>query len=242
MAALSARLPLSSRCPLEARRSPACPTVAAISWRAQQNFRDGEAGPEPGGRLGDVRLRVIDSELGVDEGFEELLHLHRARWAERSSFDSPEKIRFHRTVARRLHARQRLYLSVLEVEGKPAAARYDFVYDTKMWCVQGGWNPTYAAARPGLYMTEVAMTWAVGAGLREYDFLGGPGEYKQRWSTGSRELMTVVARNPATVRGRLVPWAERGRTAADRGVAAGRAWANKAAARRAPSGGGQGDA
>lgn len=173
-------------------------------------------------RLGSVRLRTIGVDLGLDEGLEQLLELHRARWAEESSFDSPDKIRFHRAVARRLHARQGLYLAVLEVEGKPAAARYDFVHDDKMWCVQGGWNPAFAAARPGLHMTDVAMTWAMTRGLREYDFLGGEGDYKQRWSTGSRDLVTVVVRNPATMRGRAMPWVKQGRRSLDRLVVAAR--------------------
>lgn len=165
-------------------------------------------------RLGEVRLvEPGDDECSHEEAFDRLVELHRVRWADRSSFDTPDKIRFHREVSRRLSSEDRLYLALLLVDGQPVAARYDFVHEGKLWCIQGGWDPVHASARPGLFMTEAAMRWAISRRLREYDFLAGEGDYKQRWSTGSRDLMTVVAINPSTVRGRALPWLRRGRAA-----------------------------
>ncbi|MGI9611752.1 MAG: GNAT family N-acetyltransferase [Acidimicrobiales bacterium] len=152
-------------------------------------------------RLGSVEVRRVGEHIELEEGFEELLRLHRARWQGGSSFDTEAKIAFHRQLSMRLVDRDRLYLSLLSIDGTTIGARYDFVYGGKIWCIQGGWDPEYAAARPGMYLTEDVVSWGASKGLEEYDFLGGESDYKKRWSTGERMLVTLVAANPVTPRG-----------------------------------------
>jgi CelD/BcsL family acetyltransferase involved in cellulose biosynthesis len=203
-------------CPVEVIPSGVSPYLSLPSGGQpllqgkSKNFRDQvKQSRNRVGRLGSVELKVVGEDLTLDEAFPELLRLHRSRWAEHSSFDTAEKVRFHRSVAGRLLEQKQLYLSLLTVDGLAVASRYDFVFDNKMWCIQGGWDPSLGAARPGLFMTEAAMSWAIDRGLREYDFLGGEGDYKQRWSSGSRELVTVVVSNPSTLRGRAHPLFQR---------------------------------
>ena len=162
-------------------------------------------------QLGQVELQVVGSDLDLDTGFAELVSLHRSRWADASSFDTPDKLRFHQRLSERFVDRGQLYLSVLSVDGATIGARYDFVYDQRMWCIQGGWNPAHSAARPGMFLTEAALEWAMSHGLREYDFLGGASEYKTRWSTGARPLVALSAVNRSTVAGRLYRLAARGK-------------------------------
>jgi CelD/BcsL family acetyltransferase involved in cellulose biosynthesis len=155
-------------------------------------------------RLGEtVEVRRLDNGLDLDVAFDELVRLHRARWAGESSFDTEAKVAFHQALSRRLAMRDRLFLSLLTVDGATIAARYDFVFDDRIWCVQGGWDPEHASARPGMFLTEDVLMWGIERKLREYDFLGGAADYKERWSTGQRKLLTLVASNPSTVRGRL---------------------------------------
>jgi CelD/BcsL family acetyltransferase involved in cellulose biosynthesis len=154
-------------------------------------------------RLGEVEVLHLGRGLDLDRGFDELVRLHRARWAGASSFDTEAKVSFHRALSRRLAAGDRLFLSLLTVDGATVGARYDFVFDDKIWCVQGGWDPAHSAARPGMFLTDDVLRWGIERGLREYDFLGGEADYKARWSTGRRDLVTVVAANPSTVRGRV---------------------------------------
>ena len=154
-------------------------------------------------RLGEVRVERLGDDLDLEEGFDELVRLHRARWAEASSFDTDAKAEFHSQLSRRLAKKDQLFLSLLKVGGTTIGARYDFVYDDRIWCIQGGWDPEHSSARPGMFLTEDVISWGIDRGLREYDFLGGDADYKTRWSTGERGLVTLVAANPATMRGRL---------------------------------------
>lgn len=152
------------------------------------------------GRLGTVTVALAGEEMELDDAFDHLLRLHRLRWSEASSFDSSDKIAFHRSLSRRLLDDDQLYLAVLLIDGDPIAARYDFVSHGKIWCIQGGWDPVHASARPGMFMTEHVMRWGVERGLGEYDFLAGDGEYKDRWATEARDLVSVVATNPRSPR------------------------------------------
>jgi CelD/BcsL family acetyltransferase involved in cellulose biosynthesis len=163
-------------------------------------------------RLGEtVEVRRLDNGLDLATGFDELVRLHRARWADESSFDTEAKVAFHRALSRRLAARDRLLLVLLTVDGATVGARYDFVFDDRIWCIQGGWDPEHASARPGMFLTEEVLTWGIERGMREYDFLGGDADYKNRWSTGQRQLVTLTAANPSTVRGRLYGLRQTGR-------------------------------
>ena len=152
------------------------------------------------GRLGTVKIALAGEDIDLDAAFDHLVRLHRLRWSGASSFDSSDKISFHRTLSRRLLDDDQLYLAVLLLDDEPIAARYDFVSHGKIWCIQGGWDPAHSAARPGMVMTEHVMRWGVERGLDEYDFLAGDGEYKDRWSTDARNLVSVVATNPRSPR------------------------------------------
>ena len=155
------------------------------------------------GALGEVRLDDLDSGLTLEEGLDELVRLHRVRWGGASSFDTEQKLDFHRRLSRRLADRDRLYVSLLRVDEEAIAARYDFIFDNKLWCIQGGWDSSHSRARPGMYLLRSVIEWGIEARLREYDFLGGAADYKDRWSTGARELMTVQAAGPKTLRARF---------------------------------------
>lgn len=154
-------------------------------------------------KLGKVQLLLAPDDVTVDEAFDELVRLHHLRWEERGSLIHDDRVRFHRSLARRLAENDQLYLALLTVDGRTVAARYDFVFAGKMWCVQGGWDPEYQPARPGTVMTGAAVRWGIEHGLAEYDFLAGMHDYKQRWADDQRQLVALTVANPRTARGQL---------------------------------------
>jgi CelD/BcsL family acetyltransferase involved in cellulose biosynthesis len=155
-------------------------------------------------RAGAVRIRRVGEDLEPEEGMDALARLHRARWGERSeSFRSAGYLRFHRLLAGRMHARGHLYLALLEVGGEAVAARYDYLFAGRMWCMQGGWLPDWADRRPGTVLTADAVAWGIDHGYEAYDFLSGDEPYKRRWADGERVFTDLVAANTATLRGRL---------------------------------------
>ena len=153
-------------------------------------------------RLGDVELLIAGDNVDYDEAFDEMIRLHHMRWARGGAFGDEAKQQFFRRFGARLLERGEMFLPLLAVDGKAIAARYDFAYDGKLWCVQGGWDEEYKAARPGMALTMMTLEWGVDNGMTEYDFLAGSQGYKFRWSTGQRELVAFQAANKWTPKGR----------------------------------------
>jgi CelD/BcsL family acetyltransferase involved in cellulose biosynthesis len=145
-------------------------------------------------------------DLSIDEAMTVLAKLNRERWQEGgSSFRTDNYARFHQALARRFAERGWLWLAILTLDEKPIAARYDFVYGGKVWCMQGGWDPARQDLNPGTLMTGEVIAWAIAQGFHEYDFLGGEDHYKRRWAEAERKLIDLEAFNAATLRGRWWP-------------------------------------
>ena len=155
---------------------------------------------------GTARFLMAGSDIALDEAMRVLAELNRERWQDTGASFRTERYRqFHSVLAQRLAERNWLWLSVLTLDGQPIAARYDFAYGGKVWCMQGGWKPSLQNLNPGMIMTGEVIEWAIGRGFREYDFLGGEDHYKRRWASGERTLVDLEAFNPATLRGRFWP-------------------------------------
>jgi CelD/BcsL family acetyltransferase involved in cellulose biosynthesis len=156
--------------------------------------------------LGTVRLLRAPQDLSIAEAMKTLAKLNRARWQEAgSSFKTVDYERFHAMLAQRFAERDWLWLAILTLDDEPIAARYDFVYGSKVWCMQGGWDPARQDLNLGTLMTAEVISWAIAQELREYDFLGGEDHYKRRWADRERTLLDLEAFNAATLRGRWWP-------------------------------------
>jgi CelD/BcsL family acetyltransferase involved in cellulose biosynthesis len=156
---------------------------------------------------GRVEFLFGGTDMPLETALAEVTRLHRERWREKSaSFKTDEYLAFHERLCARLHANGWLLLLLLAVDGKNVAVRYDYVYAGKLWCMQGGWSPEWAAKRVGTLLTGKVIEWGIAHGLAEYDFLGGDSEYKRRWATGERVMTNLTACNTATLRGRAWKW------------------------------------
>lgn len=156
-------------------------------------------------REGEVTCVWGGSDVPVGEAMDTVIALHRQRWGpDDGSFDTDAYVTFHKALAPRLAEEGRLVLALLQVDGKPVAARYDFAYAKRIWCFQGGWNPAYERMRVGTLLTEDVLRWGVDRGFAEYAFLSGEDAYKTRWSDVTYELVDVHAwgRSPAARRAR----------------------------------------
>ncbi len=186
---------------VEAGRSQPSPylplpaTVDALRASMSRNFRRQLANARNRlAREGHVALRFAPRDVPVEEAMDTLIALHRARWGpEEGSFRTPDYVRFHRALSRRLAARGELVLALLDVDGRTVAARYDFLGDERVWCFQGGWSPDFERMRVGTLLTEDVIRWAIARGCREYDFLCGDEPYKRRWTDQARRVVDLVA-------------------------------------------------
>lgn len=147
-------------------------------------------------KAGALRLRFAAAEISIEEALATVVRLNRERWQEAgSSFRSERYTRFHRTFCERIEPKGWLALVILELDGKPIAGRYDYVYGGKLWCYQGGWDPAYKELNVGDNLIGMVIDWGMQRGLGEYDFLAGAAAYKDRWANGHRALVDLTGYN-----------------------------------------------
>lgn len=145
------------------------------------------------------------ADISIEQAVETFLALHGERWKElgRTLVDDRAR-RFFHEVAEALAAEDRLLLSIILIDGEPAAASFDFLYRQRVFGYQSGWNPKYAKAGLGSVMRATTIQWAIDKGAREFDMLAGEEAYKLAWMSDARQLIELEVASPRTLMPRLV--------------------------------------
>jgi CelD/BcsL family acetyltransferase involved in cellulose biosynthesis len=168
---------------------------------------------------------------------EELLRLHRLRWAAEggSAGILPGAVEdFHREMAPRLAARGWLRLYVLRVGAAAIAAVYGIEVGRRFSYYQSGYDPSWSARSPGLVLVGRTIEDAYARGLADYDFLRGTEAYKLDWAWDRRETCTLHVHAPSLRAGAdaLARDAWRSARGVARSVAPDRVWQALRRARR----------
>lgn len=150
------------------------------------------------GALG-VRFRLSDDPGRLAGDMDALIGLHAAQWGGRSRAFRGEREAFHREFAARALEQGWLRLWLAEAEGTPVAAWYGFRFGAAEYFYQSGRDPAWDRYRIGAGMLEHSMREAFTDGMREYRLLRGDEDYKQRYATETRRLVTIAV--PSTVSG-----------------------------------------
>ena len=151
-----------------------------------------------------ARFFVWEDAARLDEAARLLAELHRRRWAPSGgseSFATPQYREFHRTVIRSSFARDWLRLYCLEIDGDVAAMLYCYRFRNRVFLMQGGFDPAWAAYKPGTVLLSHAIEEAIAEGNEVFDFLRGEHRYKDHLASGERETVYVAAfrRTPASL-------------------------------------------
>jgi CelD/BcsL family acetyltransferase involved in cellulose biosynthesis len=151
----------------------------------------------------DAHYRLSDAET-LEHDLDAAFRLHRARFGEHSRcLICGEHEAFHREFAALALECGWLRLLLLELDGRPAAFEYGFLYEGAYFAYQGGRDPAWDRKSVGFVLELECIRTALEDGATEYRFLGGEEEYKYRYPTVDPRLQTV-----------LVPENRRGRAAA----------------------------
>ena len=171
-------------------------------------------------KTGTVVLRRAATVDELRAMFPVFVDLHQRLWASRGEpgcFASAKFTRFHELVSERLFARGLVDLYLLEVGGRPVAARYAFHVGARYFEYQSGLDPEFepkisTGVQCALYCIEDVIRRG---GFAEYDLGEGPRPYKLRWSHVRRQNLDVrIARwtVAATTRAVLADGEQRLRT------------------------------
>lgn len=162
--------------------------LAALSRKLRQQLRHDEKALAGGHR---VRFRKTCDAARLDADLDIVFALHRARWSGgKSSFVPGEA--FYRKFAATALERGWLRLWILEVDGAPVAARYDFEFAGVYHAYNAGRDPAWNKAGVGLLLRAHTMREALEGGGKEYRFLRGEEPYKKRFLTEDTGLVTIA--------------------------------------------------
>lgn len=128
--------------------------------------------------------------------------LHGRRWATEGKpgvFRDASKRSFYGELSPVALDRGWLAFHRLNWGDRPLAFQYGLLYRNRFHLLQEGYDPDFAAIRPGVALRGWLMRHWIEAGLEEYDFLAGAARYKLDW--GASQHLTVRVRLAAKAAG-----------------------------------------
>jgi CelD/BcsL family acetyltransferase involved in cellulose biosynthesis len=133
----------------------------------------------------------------LDRGMELLLAVHAARWAGREGemqglLADPARERFFLDAIRALDEQGRVRLLTLTADGRPVAAELDFELHGRLFMFKGAIDPDFAPFSPGQLLHHRTFSDGMADGVGVFDFGRGDQDYKRRWATGERHLVTTT--------------------------------------------------
>jgi len=142
-----------------------------------------------------IRLRRLESRHNVcfqrcerreelPDFLNSLYALHQKRWqakGEPGTFSSETRRQFYEEMTRSLLNLGCLDLWQLELDGVPVAAQIGMRYGDCFCALQEGFDPDRAADSVGYVLRSHILKHCIASGVRNYDFLYGDQESKQRW-------------------------------------------------------------
>jgi CelD/BcsL family acetyltransferase involved in cellulose biosynthesis len=87
-----------------------------------------------------------------------------------------------------------LELSLLLIDGQPAAGYLDFVYRNRLWIYNSGFEPSFLALSPGWVLLGYVIQAAAESGVEAVDFLRGEEDYKTRLGGSPRYVERLEVR------------------------------------------------
>jgi len=140
---------------------------------------------------------TAESPDALGSALEALFDLHARRWAARGlpgNLCEPAVRGFHHTLVRLLSPEGRIRIYTLEREGRAIACDYVLQRGNTVYFYQTAFDPDPALEpyHPGYTLLAHCIEDSVARGAREFDFLRGREEYKERWTSSARETRTLT--------------------------------------------------
>jgi hypothetical protein len=137
----------------------------------------------------DVKVVIVQPEDDIPTLVDEFLDLlQKSTFEKREWLNQGRRQVFHDTAIAAAQSGM-LNLMFAEVEGRKAAALFNFEYDGRLWVYNSGLDPdSYSALSLGVVITAKAIEYAISRGLSSFDFLRGNETYKYRFGAEDTEI------------------------------------------------------
>jgi CelD/BcsL family acetyltransferase involved in cellulose biosynthesis len=139
-----------------------------------------------------MRLRLTEDRAEVPSDIAKCFELHDLRHAGASSLRGPAARAFHADFAAAALERGWLRLWFLELDGVSVASWYGWRLGGRYAYYNGGFDPAWSEARPGLILMAAVIEAAFAEGATEFDLLLGDESYKSRFAERSPTVSDVT--------------------------------------------------
>jgi len=175
-----------------------------------------------------LELMVAERPDHFETTLEEGLQLENSGWKAREGtaiLSDPTTESFYRDVVELLQRSGELRLSMLRLNGAPAAFDLGFEHGNRLYCLKIGFNESFRKLSPGLVLRLSLVEHCFERGLEAHELLGVNEPWKQRFATEMRESKAIRCYGPrldgrlasiggSVVHGRAVPLMKRARARA----------------------------
>ncbi len=126
-----------------------------------------------------LRWYIVGAEHDLEGEIEDFLTLMAASTPDKAAFLTPQMREFFRRLARVTYDAGWLQLAFLEIEGRKAAAYFNFVYNNRVMVYNSGLDwavfPQFSA---GIVLIGYCIRHAIEQGCEVFDFMQGDERYK----------------------------------------------------------------
>lgn len=145
-------------------------------------------------KRGELTYRCVQDDGELLRLLPEFFGQHVERWKHTRSpslFLDPRQRAFYAQLAVALSRRGWLAFSVLELDGRPIAFHFGFVYGTTLIWYKPSFSREHAADSPGLVLMKRMIEWATTRGVTLVDFTIGGEAFKSRYATHARTNVNI---------------------------------------------------
>ena len=144
-----------------------------------------------------VKLTITGEQDDLQQAVTDFLNLlQKSTFEKRDWLNEGRRALFLAVADAALHSNT-LQLMFLEVNGRKAAALFNFNYRDRIWVYNSGLDPNlFGNLSLGVVLTAKAIEWAIENGLSEFDFLRGSETYKYRFGAQDTTVFRLqISRN-----------------------------------------------
>lgn len=135
--------------------------------------------------LGDVEISIARTPEELAPALDEAVRLHALRWKgrrETSGFSKPIGSAFRKAALLRLARQDIPRLVMLRLDGQAVAFVINLMYERTSYGVTMGFDPEFAAYRPGRETLLCSLEAAADEGAERVEFLGADAPYKRTFA------------------------------------------------------------
>ena len=138
-----------------------------------------------------VRWYFLEDPAELESSIQAFLDL-MAMDPEKARFLTPPMRENFATTMRCAFEANCLLLAFLEVDGKKAAAYFNFDYLDQLWVYNSGMDSSYNEVSPGWVLLGELLKWANENQRKAFDFMRGDEDYKFRFGAQQRNVMRLT--------------------------------------------------